>query len=651
MQVTATSETDFTGLATSYIRDAASNLAGAANNSVAYSFGYDTLNRLSSKTGSRGRSLSFTWDAAGHMLTKTTFQNSTTSYTYDGAGTLVAAGNPDYLTVNYQYDNAGRILSRVMSSGNRSVYAYDAGGWLTGMSHQDSTGAVVSAETFTRDHVGNITGLNTTAGASTGASSYTLDALYRLTAVNAPTTANSEAFSYDHLGNRITNTKGGASIGATGSTTRYYNYYLASQTGNPGYTATFNNRLKDIRIGSASGTLDSTFIFDNEGRLTSQTGTSPRTITWDAKGRVHSLGAETYRYDTSNHRIGRSGGALGNLDYYLEGEHLESVENSGVLQERYFRGASIDELVAGYTMQNGTMTPVLFAHDQVMSVVVQAPLGGGTQALRSFSAFGMSLTTVGAAITRMAYTGREDDGTGLYYYRARYYNPAVGQFASEDPKRFAAGANFLAYVVNNPVNYFDPSGFDQTCQCSALTFSAVGPNQAVGIGALRISPPNDSVAVNPAIFGLPYDTIPNRVATQNALIKNIPNVRINAPGLSDYLDGGTTFTIGDVGDKNIRNSPQPRFDIYRFETQNDALGFGKQTVPGTITGVPDNWSCPATCTAVPSSLPSGGVTPPAGNAVPTNFGPQSQVDPGAAGGFLLYPNKPNTNQIQSVYSK
>jgi len=70
------------------------------------------------------------------------------------------------------------------------------------------------------------------------------------------------------------------------------------------------------------------------------------------------------------------------------------------------------------------------------------------------------------------------------------------------------------------------------------------------------------------------------------------NVKILAPGLSDYLTGGTTFSIGDVGDKNIRNSPTVRFDIYRFDTQQDALGFGKVTVPVTIIGLPQNWTCP-----------------------------------------------------------
>jgi RHS repeat-associated protein len=59
-----------------------------------------------------------------------------------------------------------------------------------------------------------------------------------------------------------------------------------------------------------------------------------------------------------------------------------------------------------------------------------------------------------------AYTGRErDEETGLYYYRARYYDPAVGRFVSEDPMGFAAGdTNLVKYVGNRPTTSVDPTG-------------------------------------------------------------------------------------------------------------------------------------------------------------------------------------------------
>src|SRR5207244_2339696 len=56
------------------------------------------------------------------------------------------------------------------------------------------------------------------------------------------------------------------------------------------------------------------------------------------------------------------------------------------------------------------------------------------------------------------YTGRENDGTGVYFYRARYYNPASGRFISEDPIGFEGGLNFYAYVDDSPANGIVPTG-------------------------------------------------------------------------------------------------------------------------------------------------------------------------------------------------
>jgi RHS repeat-associated protein len=57
------------------------------------------------------------------------------------------------------------------------------------------------------------------------------------------------------------------------------------------------------------------------------------------------------------------------------------------------------------------------------------------------------------------YTGRENDGTGLYYYRARYYSSELQRFISEDPIGFSGGSiNLFSYVGNNPVNRRDPLG-------------------------------------------------------------------------------------------------------------------------------------------------------------------------------------------------
>lgn len=66
---------------------------------------------------------------------------------------------------------------------------------------------------------------------------------------------------------------------------------------------------------------------------------------------------------------------------------------------------------------------------------------------------------VGSGDSGYAYTGREWDAEiGLYYNRARYYDPKVARFISEDPLGFIDGTLLYAYASNNPILYTDPTG-------------------------------------------------------------------------------------------------------------------------------------------------------------------------------------------------
>ena len=57
------------------------------------------------------------------------------------------------------------------------------------------------------------------------------------------------------------------------------------------------------------------------------------------------------------------------------------------------------------------------------------------------------------------FTARENDGVaGLYYYRARYYLPALHRFISEDPADGIDDLNLYAYVGNRPIDFIDPFG-------------------------------------------------------------------------------------------------------------------------------------------------------------------------------------------------
>jgi RHS repeat-associated protein len=81
-----------------------------------------------------------------------------------------------------------------------------------------------------------------------------------------------------------------------------------------------------------------------------------------------------------------------------------------------------------------------------------------------YDSFG-TMTQTGTLSQPYTYTGREwDKETGLYYYRARYYDPMVGRFISKDPIGFAGGGvNLYGYVSNNPVNWVDPLGLTANC--------------------------------------------------------------------------------------------------------------------------------------------------------------------------------------------
>jgi RHS repeat-associated protein len=73
--------------------------------------------------------------------------------------------------------------------------------------------------------------------------------------------------------------------------------------------------------------------------------------------------------------------------------------------------------------------------------------------------FGNTTVTGSSTTNSFAFTGRELDSTGLYFYRARYYSPTLQRFVSEDPVGFAGGnANLYGYVDNSPTNADDPLG-------------------------------------------------------------------------------------------------------------------------------------------------------------------------------------------------
>ena len=77
----------------------------------------------------------------------------------------------------------------------------------------------------------------------------------------------------------------------------------------------------------------------------------------------------------------------------------------------------------------------------------------------TYEAFGQTTTTGALNTSSYQYTGRENDGTGLYYFRKRYYNTDLSRFIKEDSINAALpGENLYAYAYNNPILFTDPMG-------------------------------------------------------------------------------------------------------------------------------------------------------------------------------------------------
>ena len=139
--------------------------------------------------------------------------------------------------------------------------------------------------------------------------------------------------------------------------------------------------------------------------------------------------------------------------------------------------------------------------DALGSTLALTDGAGTTQTSYSYEPYGKTTVSGTASSNSFEYTGRENDSTGLYFYRARYYNPGLQRFVSEDPIGLAGGINTFGYVDGNPISYIDPEGLegllglttfesakrqtlDQAVKQGALTRGLIFP--AIGAG---LAPP------------------------------------------------------------------------------------------------------------------------------------------------------------------
>ncbi len=233
--------------------------------------------------------------------------------------------------------------------------------------------------------------------------------------------------------------------------------------------------------------------------------------TYDAWNRVTQAGSVSYQYDGRSHRIEKFDGSETTRYYYSQSwqvleERIGSATTAATVKRQYVWGQRyIDEFIlSDYSPTSGvSLTERYYAlQDALFSVVALTDEAGSVLERYAYSPYGQ-LVALNANGTykgtepgfgnSYTFTGRRfDKESGLYYYRARYYDAKLGRFISKDPIGFVDGYNlYRAYFVPNNL---DPSGesiLGDIYQgiASVLPISPVGSVTGVGIIPLPLPIP------------------------------------------------------------------------------------------------------------------------------------------------------------------
>jgi RHS repeat-associated protein len=455
----------------SFTYDARGSMLTATNTNISYTFGYDTAGRMLSSTDSSGRVVQYGYDAAGRKSKTIYPEGSVVSYVYDTVGRLSTITNGGGRTYGYSYDTLGRRNSLSYPNGASATYGYDLKGNLTSLVHKTSSGKVIDSFDYTHDKVGNR--LSKAEAEITW--NYGYDKLYRLLQA-LPTKLHGkdkeqkhkgENYSYDPTGNRLTGPRKHAE----------YSYGPGNQLLTSRHTAYAYDKNGNL-IGTTRQHPDD---LDKKEHEDDHHDEEAKGATWaytyDYENRLvraetdhdHEKTVVTFKYDPLGRRIEKKTEKTehGNSKestthtYVYDGQAiiLEYVTRSddGKKQtevSKFVHGPGIDEHLS-MEKRGG----VFFYHADGLGSIVALTDGKQTVVENyEYDSFG-NLKNDALPMQPFTYTGREwDKETGLYYYRARYYDPIEGRFLSRDPIGFEGGINLYAYTLNNPINYTDPFG-------------------------------------------------------------------------------------------------------------------------------------------------------------------------------------------------
>ncbi len=341
--------------------------------------------------------------------------------TYDATGRLYAVPG---LVTHTAYDAGGNAEAVAFANGVVTGYGYsDHRGWLDSLVTL-SGAATVQNMTYGRDPAGQITSVASPLADESW--TYGYDALRRLlSATNIDNAAHSRTYTYDTVGNMLTNS------GVTGT----YSYPAA---GSPRPHAVTS-------VGSWN------YTYDANGNMTAGAG---RTYTYNGDNLPTQIDTQTYTYGPDGERWKTVDSAPGGgTTLYLGG----SIEIAAGVTTKYLPGSAKrvgspgDPLVETFWLH----------HDHQGSIQAITDTAGNQVQRFTYYPYGDRIATATAHEESKGWIGERQDATGLFYLHARYYDPVIGRFVSADPSDPMApgvGLNRYAYAGNSPVMRVDPWG-------------------------------------------------------------------------------------------------------------------------------------------------------------------------------------------------
>jgi RHS repeat-associated protein len=453
---------------------------------------------------SADRTVNYSYDAIGRV-TEIRDASSVNAYQYDNADRLTqvdsstAAGSH---RLHYGYDSLDRVTQRTLSgSGIQTpevtTYSWDIAGRLLG--HVTRIGSSTTSDSshstkYDYDSAGRLSARKVQAGNPTSPGSeritqrYGYDSLERLAQIKyikAEGTTGEQLieqidYGYDTLGRRTSKTTLNNNGTGQGETPMQASYDSA-------------NRMGSITLTIGTATKTYSLSYDAAGNLTSkqnsQDANDKTTYTWDASNRLSQISQTaagstatgtssttaisilnaSFTYDAFGRRIQSSisqgSNPVQTVQYLYEGAQALGEIRNGQLTHRLLTGLNLDETIARIALnangQKDAANSRIYLTDALNSVIAQLSDDNNANIQNSYaySPYGES-TTVGPDNTNNPnqYASRENDGTGLYFYRARYYDPVLKRFISSDPIGLDGGLNTFGYVDNSPAEYSDPEG-------------------------------------------------------------------------------------------------------------------------------------------------------------------------------------------------